>query len=144
MDKKCNGSFLIPRPALLCTTQSIKAKKRQTDRQTESIFLCRCNKITNRQVTILTELFSNACYPFHLSLRVGMSVLQQFLPDVFQFFPFLLSVSLICFHFFLAFIQSSLQCTAPVVNTFHLLHIALKTEDSHMIPINKCWAWSRS
>jgi len=69
-----------------------------------------------------------------------MSVLEQFLPDVFQLLAFLLSIAFIRFHFFLAFVKSSLKSTAPVAIMFHvLLHKLLKSSSNNRITMSDYW-----
>ena len=57
-------------------------------------------------------------YPFHLCLRVRMSVVQQFLSDFLELFTFFLSVTFVGLHLLLSLVQPSLQRVAPV----HSLH----------------------
>ena len=61
---------------------------------------------------------SGFTYPFHLSLGVWMSVVQQFLSDLFKLLAFLLSIAFVHLHLFLTLIQPPLQRVAPA-NSSH-------------------------
>ena len=82
------------------------------------------------EVVVVVVKTLELLYPFHLRLRVRMSVVQEFLSDFLELFTFLLSVTFVGLHLFLSLVQPPLQRVAPVHSSHDTSQIVARTKHS--------------